>query len=80
MLYRFYNRHGELFFSYFIGYGIVRFFVEGLRTDSLMFMGLRTAQLISLASVAIGVIGIVVLLKKGEKVTDETRLSLLPGK
>ncbi len=45
-----------------------------------MFMGLRTAQLISLASVVIGVIGILVLLKKGEKVTDETRLSLLPGK
>lgn len=80
VLYRFYNRHGELFFSYFIGYGIVRFFVEGLRTDSLMFMGLRTAQLISLASVVIGVIGILVLLKKGEKVTDETRLSLFPGK
>ncbi|WP_240421549.1 prolipoprotein diacylglyceryl transferase [Paenibacillus periandrae] len=32
-------RAGELFLSYFIGYSIVRFFVEGLRTDSLDFTG-----------------------------------------
>jgi phosphatidylglycerol:prolipoprotein diacylglycerol transferase len=32
-------RAGELFLSYFIGYSIGRFFVEGLRTDSLDFTG-----------------------------------------
>lgn len=32
-------RAGELFFSYFIWYSIGRFFVEGLRTDSLDFTG-----------------------------------------
>jgi phosphatidylglycerol:prolipoprotein diacylglycerol transferase len=32
-------RAGELFLSYFIGYSISRFFVEGLRTDSLDFTG-----------------------------------------
>ncbi|MBD0383914.1 prolipoprotein diacylglyceryl transferase [Paenibacillus sedimenti] len=32
-------RAGELFFSYFIWYSIGRFFIEGLRTDSLDFTG-----------------------------------------
>ncbi|MBP1994182.1 prolipoprotein diacylglyceryl transferase [Paenibacillus eucommiae] len=32
-------RAGELFFSYFIWYSIGRFFIEGLRTDSLDFVG-----------------------------------------
>ncbi len=49
---------GELLFVYLGLYSIGRFFIEGLRTDSLMFMGLRTAQLISLALVAVGVGGL----------------------
>jgi phosphatidylglycerol:prolipoprotein diacylglycerol transferase len=32
-------RAGELFITYFIGYSIGRFFIEGLRTDSLAFNG-----------------------------------------
>jgi phosphatidylglycerol:prolipoprotein diacylglycerol transferase len=32
-------REGELFFTYFIWYSIGRFFIEGLRTDSLAFQG-----------------------------------------
>ncbi len=32
-------RAGELFLSYFIWYSIGRFFIEGLRTDSLAFDG-----------------------------------------
>jgi len=32
-------RAGELFMSYFIWYSVGRFFVEGLRTDSLAFLG-----------------------------------------
>jgi phosphatidylglycerol:prolipoprotein diacylglycerol transferase len=42
-------RRGELFLSYVIWYSIGRFFVEGLRTDSLMLGGLRMAQTISIA-------------------------------
>jgi phosphatidylglycerol:prolipoprotein diacylglycerol transferase len=34
-------RSGELLFSYFIWYSIGRFFIEGLRTDSLAFTGPR---------------------------------------
>lgn len=39
---------GQLFFLYGILYSLGRFWIEGLRTDSLMFYGLRTAQLVSL--------------------------------
>ena len=43
---------GEVFLLYGILYSLGRFWIEGLRTDSLMFMGMRTAQLISVAIIA----------------------------
>lgn len=46
--------HGQIFALYLVLYSAVRFIVEGLRTDSLMFFGLRTAQLVSLASIVAG--------------------------
>jgi phosphatidylglycerol:prolipoprotein diacylglycerol transferase len=51
-------RRGELFLSYVIWYSIGRFFVEGLRTDSLMLGSLRMAQTISivLIVVALGIL------------------------
>lgn len=48
--YMFYRKHsfnGQLLFLYGMLYSAERFFVEGLRTDSLYFMGIRQAQLIS---------------------------------
>lgn len=56
LMYYFRNKQkkkGEVFLLYLILYGILRFFVEGLRTDSLMFFGLRIAQLVSLASIVV---------------------------
>ena len=50
-------KRGDLTFAYMMWYGMVRFFVEGLRTDSLMFMGLRMAQVISIIFVVVGVLG-----------------------
>lgn len=44
-------RRGEMFLTYVIWYSIGRFFVEGLRTDSLMLGDLRMAQVISIALV-----------------------------
>ncbi len=41
---------------YLIWYGIVRFFVESLRTDSLMLGNLKMAQVISLIMIVIGII------------------------
>jgi phosphatidylglycerol---prolipoprotein diacylglyceryl transferase len=49
--------------GYMILYSIGRFFIEGLRTDSLMFMGLRTAQIVSILGVILG-IGLIIWIKK----------------
>ena len=46
---------GMIVSIYFIWYGIVRFIVEGLRTDSLMLGSIRIAQLVSLVFVILGV-------------------------
>lgn len=51
-------RNGTLFLVYMIAYGAGRFWIEGLRTDSLMIGPLRIAQLISLAGIALGGIGL----------------------
>ncbi|OIJ21016.1 prolipoprotein diacylglyceryl transferase [Anaerobacillus alkalidiazotrophicus] len=46
-------RRGELFLSYVIWYSVGRFFIEGMRTDSLYIIGtLRTAQVISILLIA----------------------------
>lgn len=50
-------KRGDLTFAYMIWYGMIRFFIEGLRTDSLMFMGIRTAQVISIVFVFVGLLG-----------------------
>ncbi|MDF0728282.1 prolipoprotein diacylglyceryl transferase [Cytobacillus sp. S13-E01] len=49
-------RRGELFLSYVIWYSVGRFYIEGLRTDSLMLTEtLRIAQVISLVLIALAV-------------------------
>lgn len=50
-------KRGDLSFAYLMWYGVVRFWVEGFRTDSLMFMGIRTAQFVSLVFIAVGIFG-----------------------
>lgn len=42
-----FKKDGDVFFTYLIGYSIGRFFIEDLRTDSLMFLNIQVAQLIS---------------------------------
>ncbi|MFB5660907.1 prolipoprotein diacylglyceryl transferase [Alteribacillus sp. HJP-4] len=59
-------RRGEMFMSYVIWYSIGRFFVEGMRTDSLMIGDvLRTAQMISILLIAGAVILIIYRRKAG---------------
>ena len=51
---------GETFFGYLIWYSIGRFFVEGLRTDSLMLTShIRVAQLVSVILIVISIILII---------------------
>lgn len=50
-------RRGEIFLSYLIWYSIGRFFIEGMRTDSLMLTEhLRIAQMISIAIFVVAVL------------------------
>lgn len=65
---RFQDKQGYQFFSYFIWYGMIRYFIEALRTDSLYVFGLKTAQLTSIAFVVIGIAGIVYCRLKGQEV------------
>ncbi len=52
-------RTGTLTMTYAIAYSLGRFWIEGLRTDSLMVGSLRTAQIISLVAISLGVLGLV---------------------
>lgn len=51
-----YLKVGQLTSLYLIWYGIGRFFIEGMRTDSLMYQGIRVAQVVSISFVVIGLI------------------------
>ncbi|WP_419877086.1 prolipoprotein diacylglyceryl transferase [Brevibacillus centrosporus] len=68
MLYRFKKFDGQILFSYMILYSIGRFFIEGMRTDSLLIADtLRVAQLVSLSLIAIGLILFLVFARKGKQ-------------
>ncbi len=55
---------GVVFLTYIGLYSLGRFFIEGLRTDSLMMFGLRTAQIISLIGIVIWIVGIAIIYSK----------------
>lgn len=50
------RRNGITFFSYITFYSLGRFFIEGLRTDSLMLGPIRVAQLVSLTGFTFGLL------------------------
>lgn len=55
---------GEIAFLYLILYSTGRFFVESLRTDSLMLGSIRVAQLVSIVLILAGLAGMYILHKK----------------
>lgn len=57
--------YGEHFIKYLMLYSVGRFFVEGLRTDSLMFGPFRIAQVFSLVAIVVGALVIAYAKKKG---------------
>lgn len=61
------NKVGYISAIYLIWYGIGRFLIESLRTDSLMFLNIKVAQVISILMIAIGIIIFIYSKKKGEK-------------
>ncbi len=50
---------GTLTFVYLIAYSTGRFWIEALRTDSLMFGFLKIAQIVSLGAIAFGIFGLI---------------------
>ena len=61
---------GTLFLVYWAAYSAGRFWIEGLRMDSLMLGPLRIAQVISLAGIVVGVAGLVWLYGLGRTLPD----------
>lgn len=55
---------------YLIWYGAVRFFIESLRTDSLMLGSLKMAQIVSIIMVVIGIIMFIITTIKCKKYKD----------
>lgn len=57
-------KDGVLFSTYLVGYGMGRYWVEGLRTDSLYILpGIRVSQILSLVLVVVGIILLILINK-----------------
>lgn len=70
--------HGEMTLLYMMWYGFERFFVEGLRTDSLMVGNVRISQAVAALSVAAALVLWVILRRKYRGVP--LVIPALPGK
>ena len=69
VMWKFRKFGGQIFCTYFIGYGLERFIVEGIRTDQLMLWGtnIPVSQALSMLFIAGGVILMVVLYRYHKK-------------
>lgn len=61
---------GQISGFYMIWYGIGRYFIESLRTDSLMFGDFKVAQLVSILLIVIGLIFVLKNAKNGKKYNE----------
>lgn len=61
-----YTKVGQISGLYLVWYGIGRFFIESQRTDSLIFLGFKMAQFVSIGFIIIGLLLIVKALKKNK--------------
>lgn len=61
---------GTILLVYAIAYSIGRFWIEGLRTDSLMLGPLRIAQFVSLVEIALGLLGLLWLYRLQRPLPD----------
>lgn len=78
------HKPGILLSTYFMGYGLGRLIIEGLRTDSLYIVpGIRISQVLSLVLIVIGLVMILILTKRGAGIPEYTgkyRLNLVNGR
>lgn len=61
-----YIKVGDVTAVYLIFYGILRIFIESSRTDALMFMGFKMAQIVSIVMIIVGVVILIINRKKGK--------------
>ena len=57
VLKKYQNKRGDLVYAYLMWYGLIRFFIEGRRTDSLYLGNFKMAQLTSIVFFIIGLLG-----------------------
>ena len=57
-------KQGMIISFYLVWYGILRYFIEGLRTDSLMLGNIKVAQLVSILFILLGIIGFILSIIK----------------
>jgi phosphatidylglycerol:prolipoprotein diacylglycerol transferase len=67
---------GDLLLIFFVWYGLTRFALEGLRTGNWTFFGIPTAQIVTLAFILFGVLGL--LYRHGPGRPDALAVDLLP--
>ncbi|XFA73613.1 prolipoprotein diacylglyceryl transferase [Thermosynechococcaceae cyanobacterium Okahandja] len=65
-----YQKPGTLLLTYAIAYSLGRFWIEGLRLDSLMLGPLRIAQVVSLVCIGLGAWGLFRLYRQGKSLPD----------
>jgi phosphatidylglycerol:prolipoprotein diacylglycerol transferase len=72
---KYYRYKGQIFLLYIVWYGMERFIVEGIRTDSLFVPGidLRVSQVLALACVFIGTVLLIVFRKKTGKLSPKVK-------
>ncbi len=58
------KHHGQIFFLYLAWYGIGRFFIEGLRMDSLYCGPIRISQLVGLVTAVVGIVMLIYYFRK----------------
>lgn len=59
-----YTKTGQTFGSYLMWYSAFRFFIESYRQDSLMFMGFRIAQVVSVVLFTVGLVIVLIQSRK----------------
>lgn len=62
-----YRHKGLMMCIYFIWYAVGRFFIEGLRTDSLYLGTFKVSQIVSIILIIIGIVGIIYILRRNRK-------------
>lgn len=61
-----YTKVGDVTAIYLIFYGVLRIFIESSRTDALMFMGFKIAQIVSIIMIVVGSALLIINRKKGK--------------